>query len=92
MVTAIALVRAEKGMVTDVAEALAERDEVAEVYSVSGPYDVVAVLKVKDLDALPDLVAGRLQQMNGVADSETLVAFRTYSHQDMERVFSLGID
>ena len=39
-ITAIVLIQASRGMITDLAQALLELPEVAEVYSVAGEYDL----------------------------------------------------
>ena len=60
MVTAIVLINVEQGRVPEVAQALIELPGVAEAYSVAGQYDLVAIVRVKEHDALADLVAGRV--------------------------------
>ena len=46
MVTAIVLLQVEREKINAVAEVLSGMDGIAEVYSVSGPYDLVAMLRV----------------------------------------------
>ena len=46
MVTSIILMNVERALVNDVAERIADRPEVSEVYSVSGTYDLVAIVRV----------------------------------------------
>lgn len=92
MVTAIVLLQVEAGKVDQVAEALLCLDEVAVVYSVSGRFDLVAIAKVKDSDDLPKVVSSQLFQIDGILDSETLVAFRVHSRHDLEAMFSIGLD
>ena len=45
MVTSIILINCQRGVINAVAEALAELDEISEVYSVSGNYDLVVVVR-----------------------------------------------
>lgn len=92
MVTAIVLLKIARGQVPAVAESVAELDGVSEVYSVGGRYDLVAMVRVKDNDRLADLVAGRLQNVDGIESTETLIAFKAYSRHDLERMFAIGAE
>jgi DNA-binding Lrp family transcriptional regulator len=89
MVTAIVLVNTERGRVVDVAQQLVEIDGVSEVFSVAGRYDLVAIIRVADNDRMAELVTGHLLRVEGVANTETLTAFKAYSRLDLERMFGL---
>jgi len=91
MVTAIVLVCAERGQVNDVAQALLEVEGVSEVYSVGGRYDLVAMLRVASNEALADAVTEHLQEIAGIRETETLIAFKTQSRHDLESMFSIGM-
>ena len=65
---------------------------VAEVHSVAGRHDLVAIIRVHTNDHLADLVTEHIRQVEGIQDSETLIGFRVYSSYDLERLFSLGMD
>lgn len=91
MVTAIVLLQVEREKINSVAEALSELDGIAEVYSVSGPHDLVAVLRVRDNDDLADLVTNKMLKVKGIIKTETLIAFRAYSRHDLDAMFSLGL-
>jgi DNA-binding Lrp family transcriptional regulator len=56
MITAIVTINCEMGKVDKVAEALVELDSVGEVYSVSGEFDVLAILRVLEYDSLATAV------------------------------------
>ena len=92
MVTAIVLVNTNHGRVNDVAEQLAAMDGVAEVYSVGGRFDLVAVIRVSDNDQMADLVTNHMLRVDGISKTETLIAFRAYSRHDLERMFAIGAD
>jgi DNA-binding Lrp family transcriptional regulator len=89
---AFVLIRTARGRVTEVAEALADLRGVSEVYSVTGRFDLVAVLRVRTADDMADLVTGPLAHVEGVERTETLTAFRAYSRHDLEAAFSLGLE
>jgi DNA-binding Lrp family transcriptional regulator len=92
MVTAIVLIRTRHGQANEVAEALAGFPEIAEVYSVGGTYDVIAIVRVRHNEAIAQMVTERMVHVAGIERTETLIAFKTHSRHDLEAVFSLGLD
>ena len=86
------LVNAEVDRIPEVAQAIAELDGVSEVYSVAGDADLIAMVRVREHEALDDVIAGRLNKVEGVTGTNTHIAFRTYSRHDLEAAFSLGLD
>jgi len=91
MITAIVLIRCEVGKVHAVAEALVEIQGVAEVYSTSGPYDIMAMVRVKEYEALAEVVSEKIGQVQGIRSTQTNMAFRCYSKHDMERMWSVHL-
>ena len=91
MVTAIVLVRAEIQRIPEVAEMIAQITVVCEVFSVTGEFVVVAMVRVRVHEELADVIPGRLNKVPGVSHTETHIAFRTYSRHDLEAAFSLGL-
>jgi DNA-binding Lrp family transcriptional regulator len=90
MVTAIVLLHVERDQINPVAEQLADISGVTEVYSVAGRYDLAAVIRTKTNDQLAEVITQRIRQVRGILDTETLIAFRTYSRHDLDAAFSLG--
>ena len=90
MVTAIVLVRADVARIPETAEAIAQIPQVSEVYSVTGEFDLVAIVRVRTHDALADVVTREIVKVEGIVRTETLVAFRAYSRHDLDSMFSLG--
>jgi DNA-binding Lrp family transcriptional regulator len=74
-----------------VAEMIVQIPEVSEVYSVTGEFDLVAMVRVRSHEELADVIPGRLNKVLGVSHTETHIAFRTYSRHDLEAAFSLGL-
>jgi len=91
MVIAVVLLNTERGMINEVAGALAGMEGISEVYSVAGQYDLVAILRVPDNEALAELVTNKMLHVEGISDSETLIAFRVFSQHDLESMFSIGM-
>ena len=91
MITAIVLIKADMGSIPEVGEAIAQLDGVSEVYSITGEYDLVAMVRVHRHDDLAEVIPGRLNKTPGVLSTETHIAFRTYSRHDLEAAFSVGM-
>lgn len=91
-VTAVVLIKARTAQISELAQALVEIDGVAEVFSVAGRYDLVAIVRAARNEDLAEIVSQRMHQVAGIVDSETLIAFRVYRNAEIEAAFSLGIE
>jgi DNA-binding Lrp family transcriptional regulator len=92
VITAVVLITAEKGALPKLGEALAAVEGVSEVYSVTGDFDFVAMVRAREHDELADIVTRRIGQVPGVVRTDTHVAFKMYSRHDLESLFSIGAD
>lgn len=90
MITAIVMINAATDSIPEVAQALADLEGVSEVYSVAGHVDLIAIVRVRAFDDVADVIAGRVNRVPGVTDTETHIAFRAYSKHDLDAAFSLG--
>lgn len=91
MVTALMLVNVTRDKVNAVAETLADMDGISEVYSIAGRYDLAVIIRAKDNDQLAELVTNHMLKVEGILNSETLIAFRVHSRHDLESMFSIGL-
>lgn len=92
MVTAIVLVNAERARIPETAAALANVTHVKEVYSVTGDWDIVAILRLPSYDDLDDVVTGQLRHVQGVTRTTTMLAFRTYAPELLDQGFGVGLN
>jgi DNA-binding Lrp family transcriptional regulator len=92
MVTSIILINVERTKINEVAAQLVEFDEISEVYSVSGKYDLIAIVRVKTNDDLSRLVTAKLRIVENITATETMLAFQAYSRHDLDAMFSVGLD
>ncbi len=90
MVHAFVLIDAVPARVAPLAVELADVEGVAEVYSVAGHADLVAVVRVGRHEDLAEVVTGRIHSLEGITDTRTLIAFRSYSRKDLEAIWDLG--
>ena len=88
MITAIVLITAEKKALPKLGEDLAAVPGVSEVYSVTGDFDFIAMVRAREHEELADIVTRRIAQVPGVGRTETHVAFKAYSKHDLETLFS----
>ena len=92
MITAIVFVEADVARIPEVATQIADLAGVSEAYSVTGGIDLIAMIRVRSIDEVSEVVAERLNRVPGVVGTETHIAFRAYSSHDLEAAFSLGAE
>ncbi len=90
MTHAIVLIQAERSALATLGGDLADIEGVAEAYSVTGDWDFVAILRLRQQEQLAQVVTGELSQLRGVIRTQTMVAFEVYSRHDLEALFSVG--
>jgi DNA-binding Lrp family transcriptional regulator len=89
MVAAVVLIRADRDAIPSAAREVAGIEGVAEVYSVSGDWDLIAVIRVAEWERIADVVTEKLAQVPGLQRTNTLVAFRVYSRQDLAKAYDM---
>ncbi|MDA3626833.1 Lrp/AsnC ligand binding domain-containing protein [Saccharopolyspora oryzae] len=92
MITAIVLIQTAADRLAEAAQEIADLDGVDEVYSCAGDVDLIAMLRVRRHEDLADIVPGRINKVRGVLDTDTHIAFRSYSRRDTEAAFSIGLE
>jgi DNA-binding Lrp family transcriptional regulator len=92
MVTAFILMNVERAYLKSVADDLLAIDGITEVYSVAGPYDIVAVARVRRHDDLNELVTEHVAALDGIETTETLIAFKTFAKKDLGMLWDIGVD
>lgn len=90
MLAAFVLIDAEPNRVASLASELADVDGVAEVYSVAGECDLVAIVRVREHDQLAEVVTGRIGALSGIVATRTMVAFKAYSARDLDALWDVG--
>jgi DNA-binding Lrp family transcriptional regulator len=82
MPTAIILLKTDRKRVTRIAEQLLELRDVSEVYSVSGRFDLLVVIRCSSIDKIETVITDDLLKTEGILDSETMFAFRSYDKRE----------
>lgn len=92
MITTIVLIRADPKMIPQCALKIAGIDGVSDVYSVSGEWDLVAIVKVPEYDRIAQVVTEEFARVPGLERTQTLTAFRAYSKKDLEQAWDMGVE
>lgn len=90
MVTAFILMNVERAYLKSIADDLLAIDGIAEVYSVAGPFDIVAIARVRKHEELNDLVTQHVAELDGIETTETLIAFKTFAKKDLGMLWDIG--
>jgi DNA-binding Lrp family transcriptional regulator len=92
MITAIVLLHVDVHAIPETAQAIADLDKVSEVYSVTGDWELVAIVRVHSHDDISDVVTGMIAKVPGVTSTHTMIAFQAFSSVDLERLWGVGFD
>ncbi len=90
MITAFIMLTITPGLVKPLAQRLLDVPGITEVYSVAGPFDLIAIARVKRHDDLADLVTEHVSHLEGIVRTETLTAFRAFSKRDLGLMWDIG--
>ena len=90
MITTIVLVKAEPRLIPECAKRLAAIEGVTDVYSVSGEWDLVVLVKVPHYDDIAKIVTEQFPLVPGMVRTNTLTAFKAYSKADIEQGWDVG--
>lgn len=92
MVSALVLMNVRRDAINSTAQALLAIQGVAEVYSVTGEYDLVAVLHLTHYEDLADVVTEQMRAIDGITRTQTMMAFKAYSREDLEQAWDIGVE
>ena len=90
MITTIVLCRVDPSRIPQAAKVLAGIEGVSEVYSVSGDWDLVAIVRVKEYEQIAKVVTETFPTVPGLQRTQTLTAFRAYSKKDTQQAWDIG--
>lgn len=92
MITTIVLISVEPRLIPQAALRIAGIEGVAEVYSVSGEWDLVAIVRVPEYEQIARVVTEAFPTIPGLVKTQTLTAFRAYSKKDLEQAWDIGVE
>ena len=89
MTTAIILVNVKRSKLKAVTKSIKDIKGITEVYTVAGEYDLVAMLRVKDISIFQTILTEQMTNIEGVTRTKTLIALDVVSDIDMEKAFNI---
>ncbi len=92
MIQALVLINVEHSSIPQTAEALLKIDGVSEVFSVTGEFDLVAMVKVREYEDLASVVTENIARVKTITHTTTMLAFKVYSRADIEESFHIGVE
>ena len=92
MTNAFILMNVETGRLKALADELLAIDGIAEVYSVAGEWDLIAIARLRRHEDLSDLITEQVASLRGILRTETLIAFRAFSKRDLGLMWDIGVD
>lgn len=85
MINAFVLIKARPDAIAALGPALAGIDGVREAHSVAGSdTDLVVIVTVADHAAIADVVTDEIVKVDGVVDTQTMIAFRSFSDEQID--------
>ncbi len=90
-VTAFVMIKTEGRRASEVAQRVAELEHVAEVYSVTGVHDLIAILHLPAYEQLAEVVPDQIAMIEGVTETETTLAFRAFTRRELDSAFDIGL-
>jgi DNA-binding Lrp family transcriptional regulator len=92
VITTIVLIKSDPKTITQAATRIAGFEGVQEVYSVSGEWDLVAIVRVAEYERIAEVVTHQIAAVPGIERTMTLTAFRAYSKKDLEQAWDIGVE
>jgi DNA-binding Lrp family transcriptional regulator len=92
VLTAFVLVKSTREGLNHLGAELADVDGIAEVYTVTGEWDFIAIARVREHDQLAKVVTQHLTELRDIEKTQTMVAFQQFSAHDLEAMFGLGLE
>jgi DNA-binding Lrp family transcriptional regulator len=92
VLTAFILVKSARSGLPRLGAELAAVEGVAEVYTVTGDWDFIAIVRVRKQDDLAEVVTRHVAGLDGIERTQTMVAFQQFSAHDLESMFGLGLE
>ena len=87
MIVALVMIRCRRDRIRDAARTIAGFDGVSEVYSVTGEWDLVAMVRVAEWEQVAEVVTERIARVEGLERTETHMAFRVLSRDDLDAAY-----
>lgn len=92
MLHAFVHINSERHSINNVTQKLLQIEGIKEVYSVTGDYDIIAILRVSSHEDISLIVTEKLLSIPEILSTKTIIAFRAHSKKDLEQMWSIGFE
>lgn len=89
MITTIVLIKTKHTKINEAGENIAAIKGVTEVYSVSGKYNLLAIIRHKNMDDISEIITEKISVIDGIKKTESMIAYRMLSKHDLAGVFDI---
>ena len=72
--------------VDDVVVALKELKNISEIYEVTGEFDIVILVKAKDIEELRDLLKNKIMKIQGIKSTVSSIVLKSHRSAEPVRV------
>lgn len=79
--TAIITVKCELGKTPEIAERLSKVEDVSEVYTTVGEYDLVAKIRTRDTKSLKEIVEREISRIGGINEIRASIVFECFKER-----------
>jgi len=77
---AFVLMKVQPGKIPGVAQKLYNIKEIREIFMITGPFDILAIIEAETYDRIGEILAEEVQKISGIEETQTMMAFRTYKY------------
>lgn len=78
MIAGFIFIKTELGKMEDVANKVIEIQQVSEVYSISGAYDILVKVYVDSYEDFVKVIPGSMHAIPGIRETNTLITFNSF--------------
>lgn len=68
------------GRLPDVVKELLAIEEIKELYMVTGPFDLLAIIETDKYEELGEVIVEKIHKVKELEDTQTLMSFKTYRY------------
>ncbi len=76
-ITAILMIKCEIGKATEIANRLSQVEDIREVYTTVGEYDIIAKIRTDNMDSLKEITEKELMDIKGLNEVRTSIVFES---------------
>jgi DNA-binding Lrp family transcriptional regulator len=91
MLTAFVMIKTEGRRTSEIAQRISDIEGVAEVYSVTGDFNLIAIVRLPEYDRLAEVVPDKIAVIDGVNQTTTILAFRSFSKSELDVAWDIGL-